>query len=105
MYFFLFLALIITILLVLLAVQNPVYITVSFFSWQMDGSLVVILSTVFAAGLITGVLMSMPSILRKSFAVRDQKRKIKQLEKHMIEDPSVSLDTPEKQESDSHTAQ
>lgn len=105
MYFFLFLALIIAILLVLFAVQNPVYVTVSFFSWQIDGSLVFILVTVFAAGLITGILMSMPSILRKSFAVRDHKRKIKQLEKYMIEGSPVSSEGPEKQESDSHTAQ
>lgn len=105
MYFFLFLALIIAILLVLFAVQNPVYITVSFFSWQADGSLVFILTSVFAAGLLTGVLMALPSIFRKSFAVREHKRKIKQLEKHMIESPPISPDIPEKQEDSSDIAQ
>jgi uncharacterized integral membrane protein len=105
MYFFLLLALIIAIVLVLFAIQNPIVVTVSFFSWQMDGSLVFILVTVFAAGLLTGVLMSLPSLFRKSFALREKKRKIKDLEKHMIEDSPVSSEVPEKQESDSDTVQ
>lgn len=105
MYFFLFFALVIAFVIVLFAVQNAGFITVSFFSWQFEGSMVFILVIVFAAGLITGILMALPSILRKSFALREQKRKTKQLEKHMIEDSLVSSEVPEKQENDSDTAQ
>lgn len=80
MQFFLFLALVIAIALVLFAVQNAAIVPVSFLTFQFKGSLAFILVVVFAAGFLSGILMSVPSILRKGSAVREHKRKVKQLE-------------------------
>jgi putative membrane protein len=80
MQFFLILALLIAIVLVLFAVQNAAIVPVSFLTFRFEGSLAFILVVVFAAGFLSGILMSVPSILRKGSAVREQKRKVKQLE-------------------------
>lgn len=80
MQFFLFLALLIAIALVLFAVQNAAIVPVSFLTFRFEGSLAFILVLVFAAGFLAGILMSVPSILRKGAAVREQKRKVRQLE-------------------------
>ena len=39
-----------------------------------------ILVIVFAAGFLSGILMSLPSLLRKSSALREQRKKVKKLE-------------------------
>ncbi len=83
MQFFLFLALLIAIVLLLFAVQNAAVVTVSFLTFHFVGSLSFVLVTVFAAGFLSGILMSLPSLLRKGSALREQKRKVKQLEKDM----------------------
>jgi putative membrane protein len=83
MQFFLFLALLIAVALVLFAVQNAAIVTVSFFTFHFEGSLAFILVIVFAAGFLSGILMSVPSLLRKGSALREQRRKVKKLEEAM----------------------
>ncbi len=80
MQFFLFLSLLITIALMLFAVQNATITTVSFLTFRFEGSLAFILVVVFAAGFISGILISIPSLLRKGAALREQKKKVKKLE-------------------------
>jgi len=80
MQIFLFLALLIAFALVLFAVQNSALVTVNFLAFHFQGSLAFILVVVFASGVLTGILMSVPSFWRKSSALREQRRKIKQLE-------------------------
>src|SRR5512135_3238370 len=98
MQFFLFLALLIAAVLVLFAVQNATVVTLSFLTFHFVGSLAFILVVVFAAGFLAGVLISVPSILRKGSAVREQKRKVKQLEEALKKTtpsrPSASEDQP-----------
>ena len=77
---FLFLALLIAFTLVLFAVQNSHVVPVNFLAFHFEGSLAFILVVVFASGVFTGILMALPSYWRKSSALREQKRKIKQLE-------------------------
>ena len=83
MQFFLILALLLAIALVFFAVQNAAIVTVSFLAFRFDGSLAFILVIVFATGFLAGILMSLPSILRKGSALREQKRKVRQLEDAM----------------------
>ena len=80
MYFFLFLALMICIVIVLFAVQNAALVTVTFLTFHFAGSLAFILVVVFALGVLSGMLMTVPSFWRKSAALREQRRKVKQLE-------------------------
>lgn len=80
MQIFLILSLVIAFALVLFAVQNSSIVTVSFLSFNYSGSLAMILVVVFASGLLTGILLSLPSLLKKSSSLREQKRRMKQLE-------------------------
>ncbi len=80
MQFFLILALLISVALVLFAVQNSTVVTLSFLGFNFEGSLAFILIIVFASGFLSGILMSLPSLMRKGAALREQKRKVKQLE-------------------------
>ena len=83
MQLFLFIAFMIVVSLALFAVQNAKVVTVSFLAFHFEGSLAFILVIVFAAGILAGILMSLPSLLRKGSALREQKRKTKQLERDM----------------------
>jgi lipopolysaccharide assembly protein A len=80
MYLFLFLALLICIVIVLFAVQNAALVTVTFLAFHFAGSLAFILVVVFALGVLSGMLMTVPSFWRKSAALREQRKKVRQLE-------------------------
>jgi len=80
MQFFIALALLIAAAIVLFALQNSAIVTISFLSLRYDGSLAMILVVVFTLGLLAGILISIPSLLRKSSDLREQKRKVKKLE-------------------------
>jgi lipopolysaccharide assembly protein A len=77
---FIVLALLIAIAIVLFALQNSSVVTISFLSFHYSGSLALIVVALFASGLLAGLLISLPSLLRKSSALREQKRKVKQFE-------------------------
>ena len=81
MYLLLLLAMMIAIVVVLFAVQNASIVTLSFLSFHLEGSLAFIIVVVFSAGLIAGMLMMLPSVLRKSMALHEQKKKVKEFEK------------------------
>ena len=98
MQFFLFLALLIAIVLVLFAVQNSAIVSISFLAFHFEGSLAFILVVVFASGFLSGILMSMPSILRKSSALREQKRRVRQLEESMTKNATSHNPGQEKAE-------
>ncbi len=79
------LSVLIGIALVLFAVQNSAVVTVSFLSFHYNGSLALILVVVFALGLLAGIFISVPLLLKKNSALREQKRRVKQLEEDMTE--------------------
>ncbi len=83
MQFFILLAIIIAMALVVFAVQNATAITLTFLAWQFSGSLVVILALTFAAGVLTGIFLSAPTWLKKTKEGRVQKRRIQELEKEL----------------------
>jgi putative membrane protein len=73
-------ALLIAVAIVLFALQNSAVVTISFLSFHYSSSLALIVVVLFALGLFAGLLISLPSLLRKSAALREEKRKVKQLE-------------------------
>ncbi|HWR57661.1 MAG TPA: LapA family protein [Thermodesulfovibrionales bacterium] len=83
MQIFLILSLLISIALILFAVQNAAIVTVSFLSFHYNGSLALILVAVFTLGVLCGILISIPSLLKKSSALREQRKRAKQLEEGM----------------------
>jgi len=97
MYLFLILAMLICIAIVLFAVQNAALVTVTFLTFHFAGSLAFILVVVLALGVLSGMLMTVPSFWRKSAALREQKRKVRQLEESAALKP-VSQSTGAKEE-------
>jgi len=90
---FLFLALLISIALLSFAVQNSDVIAIKFLSLRFEGSLALVLVVVFASGFLSGILMSLPSIWRKSLALREQNKKVRQLEEKMTKGASEEKKT------------
>jgi len=79
----LILALIVAILAVLFAVQNTQAITVSLLLWEFEQPLALILLIVLALGVLIGLLATSPGMIRRSFTVSGQKKKIDALEKDL----------------------
>jgi putative membrane protein len=87
---FIVLALLIAVVIVVFALQNSSIVTISFLAFHYNGSLALILVVVFALGLLAGLLISIPSLFRKSSALREQRRKIRQLEESVTRDMGSS---------------
>jgi lipopolysaccharide assembly protein A len=100
MQFFIVLALLIAIAIVFFALQNSAIVTVSFLSFHYDGSLALILVVVFTLGLFVGILIAIPSLLRKSSDLREQKRRVKQLEENITR--STASDPVGQKKADKH---
>ena len=83
MVLFLVLALAISILAGIFALQNSVPITVSFLLWEFEGSLALVLLCTFALGVVVSLLVSAPAMIRKRLAVANQNRRINELEKRL----------------------
>ncbi len=84
MQFFLLLALILTILFVILAIQNPTVITLTFITWTFSGPLTFILALIFAAGILGGTFLFIPTWWRKVKGCGAQKRRIQELERELL---------------------
>ena len=73
-------ALILVFLAVGFALQNNEPITIHFFAWTFEGSLVLVLLTTLALGIIISVLASLPSQIKKSRTIAQQQKTISNLE-------------------------
>jgi len=65
---------------VIFALQNVTVITVAFFSWQMQGSLSVILLVAMASGVLVCLLISIPEIIKSYIKFSVLKKQVKKLE-------------------------
>jgi uncharacterized integral membrane protein len=80
MQIFLFFALIISVLAVIFAIQNNAPATVSFAVWKYNGSLALVLLVAVAAGTLISFFVSLPSNLRTRWTIRQQRKKLTELE-------------------------
>jgi len=80
MQIFLFLALIISVLAVIFAVQNNDPATVSFAMWKFNGSLALILLVAVAAGALISFFVSLPTNLKTRWTIRQQRKRLSELE-------------------------
>jgi uncharacterized integral membrane protein len=82
-------ALIIFLLVLFFAVafslQNSEPIMLNFFSWTFQGSLVVVLLSALACGVILSIIASLPSFIRKSRLITQQQKTIAKLERIVAE--------------------
>jgi uncharacterized integral membrane protein len=84
-------ALIIAILAVVFSIQNALVITISFFVWKFEGSLALILLSVFFLGFIVGLLILLPGIIKKGLLSSNQRKKIEELQKSSKEGTDKSI--------------
>ena len=57
----------------------------NFFSWTFQGSLVVVLLTALACGVILSIIASLPSFIRKNRLITQQQKTITKLERIVAE--------------------
>ncbi len=88
MIIFLLLALVIAILAVLFATQNTITVTVSLLTWKVTGSLSLILLITLALGVVIGLLVLSPSLIKNRFQLSGHRKRISLLEKELQESKS-----------------
>ncbi|KAI9130313.1 lipopolysaccharide assembly protein LapA domain-containing protein [Acaryochloris sp. CCMEE 5410] len=74
------LALLIALVAILFALQNAYSVPVSFLIWRFYGSLALILLLTLALGVIIGLLVTTPTIIKRGWVSSRQKRQLSQLE-------------------------
>ncbi len=77
---YLIVALVIAVLAVIFALQNSMLVTISFFSWTISGSLSLVLLATLAIGVLIGLLVLAPNLLKKTFKSSSQRKRIDALE-------------------------
>jgi putative membrane protein len=80
MQIFVIIALLISIIAVVFALQNLAAVTVSFFIWSIHGSLALVLLVSMAAGVLISLLASLPGLIRARWTVSAQRKKLATLE-------------------------
>jgi uncharacterized integral membrane protein len=80
MQIFLILALLIAIVAVVFAVQNPTIVTITFVTWSLHTSLAVALLVALGAGVLITLLVSIPGRVKGSWSSASQKKKHSLLE-------------------------
>ncbi len=82
---YLILALVIAVLAVIFALQNVMTVVISFFAWHVTGSLSLVLLVTLAIGVVIGLLVLMPSLLKGSLQASGHRRRIDSLEKELAD--------------------
>ena len=95
MVFSLILALLFAILAVIFAVQNPTMVEITFFTWQIEGSLALVVFITLVVGVLIGLLVMIPSVVKRSINLSGQRKKIAGLEKD-LDDHKTLLGEAEK---------
>ena len=101
---YLIVALVIAVLAVVFALQNSMLVTISFFNWTVTGSLSLVLLATLAIGVLIGLLVLAPSLLRKAFKSSSQRKRIDALENEVsqhkakvaeLQKPALTLSFPD----------
>lgn len=92
MQIFLVFALLIAVLAVIFAIQNNSPATVSFAVWEFQGSLALMLLIALIAGALISIFVSMPSNIKSRWTIRQQRKKMAELESSLA-DLQSQIDT------------
>ncbi len=95
MQIFLFFAIFIAVLAVIFAVQNNDPTNVQFAIWDFEGSVALVLLVALAAGAMISFFVSLPSSIRARWTIRQQRKKITEMETSLIK-VHEELDTVQK---------
>ncbi len=83
MIFSLILALLFALLAVIFALGNTEVVTVSFLTWHVEGSLALILLVSVALGILIGILLMTPRVIKQKLALSGEKKRLKNTEKEL----------------------
>lgn len=79
--FSMIIALVIAVLVALVTLQNAQPVQVNFFSWNFQGSLVIVILLAFVVGLAMATLLSVPGRFRKSRELAECRKRLRELER------------------------
>ncbi len=85
MIIFLILGLLVGAAAVVFALQNITTVTVMFLSWQLEGSLALIIMLAIGVGILMSFLLSLPDIIQKSFQISGLKKHNDKLKDELTE--------------------
>ncbi len=80
MVFFLIIGLIIGAVAVIFVLQNIIPVTVTFFTWQLSGSLAIVILVALLAGMLITALVVLPGLLSAEWQLRALRKRNKKLE-------------------------
>jgi uncharacterized membrane protein YciS (DUF1049 family) len=72
--------LMVAVLAIAVSLQNAVQISVSMLFWKFESSLALVLLVTFAIGMVVGLFVISPALLKRKFMVSKQQKKIRELE-------------------------
>ena len=72
--------LVVVFLTVAFSLQNDQTVSITFFKWTFEGSLVLVLLTTLCLGIVIHILASMPSRIRKSQEIAELNKRVMELE-------------------------
>lgn len=84
MIFFLIVGILLGIVSVIFVLQNTAVVTVAFLSWQMQGSLALVLFVAIVMGVLISLLILLPSFIRDALMLRTVRRQKKDLEAQLL---------------------
>lgn len=90
MRFALILSLVLAILAVVFALQNPAYMDVNLGPWDINESTALVLMVTFCLGVLVGVLATVPTVIKR-------RRRIRHLERSAAESPAEESTTTKRQ--------
>jgi len=82
---YLIIGLVIAVLSVIFPLQNSMTVTISFLSWEATASLSLVILITLAIGALIGLLVLAPSVIKRSIAVSNSRKRIGALEKELDE--------------------
>ena len=77
--------------MVIFALQNVAVITVSFFQWQLEGSLALILLLAVLAGILITLLLLLPESVSKYFKYKNLKKENQRLEEELRKQKELTV--------------
>ncbi len=80
---YLILALLLAIIVTIFAIQNTEPVDVSFLTFELNGSLALVLLITLSLGIIIGILVSAPSSFRRRMEIGGLKKNMRQMEKDL----------------------
>ncbi len=94
MIFFLILGILLGGLSVIFILENSVPITVTFFAWQISGSLSLVLFTAVISGAVIALLVLLPSFIKDDMYLSVLKKQKKELENELAEKNRIIAEIP-----------